>query len=140
MFGDYSPERENTSGARWNPPQTPAIYASLNRDVVLAEADYQIAQQSLRPSARRTIYRIRLKLASVVNLADWSLLAELGLESKAFQTPDYQRSQLIGGCAEWLEHDGLLVPSARSIGVNLVVFPNNKTADCIFEVLDSEIL
>ena len=43
MFGDYPPERENQRGARWNPPETPAIYTSLRRDVALAEADFLIS-------------------------------------------------------------------------------------------------
>ena len=35
-------------------------------------------------------------------------------------------------------HDGLLVPSVRSEGVNLVIFPDQKNSEYRFEVLDSE--
>jgi RES domain-containing protein len=54
MFGDYPPDAENTRGARWNPPGVAAIYTSLARDGALAEAEYQIAVQPIRPRARRT--------------------------------------------------------------------------------------
>ena len=43
MFADNGPLLENRRGARWNPPGVPAIYASLERETVLAEAEHQIA-------------------------------------------------------------------------------------------------
>ncbi|MBI4608569.1 MAG: RES family NAD+ phosphorylase [Candidatus Rokubacteria bacterium] len=75
MFGDYPPERENQRGARWNPPETPAIYTSLTRDVVLAEAEFHIALQPVRPTGRRIIYRIGVVLGSV---ADLSMMRQQG--------------------------------------------------------------
>ena len=75
MFSDYPPERENQRGARWNPPETPAIYTSLSRGVVLAEAEFQIGLQPIRPTARRTVYRISVVLGSVVDLSDRARLA-----------------------------------------------------------------
>lgn len=58
MFGSYPPDRENTSGARWNPAGVAAIYASLTREGALAEAEHQIAVQPIRPRARRSIYEL----------------------------------------------------------------------------------
>lgn len=51
MFGDYPPDAENTRGARWNPAGVAAIYTSLTREGVLAEAEHQIAIQPIRPRA-----------------------------------------------------------------------------------------
>lgn len=137
MFGDYPPERENQRGARWNPPETPAIYTSLTRNVALAEANFQISLQPIRPTARRTIYRIRVVLGSIIDLSDRSRLVALGISEDDLASLDLDVCQRVGGAIEWLGNDGLLVPSARADGVNLVIFPNQQKADYEFRVLDS---
>lgn len=138
MFAAFPPERENVRGARWNPPQTPAIYTSLARKTAIAEADYYIGLQPIRPSARRIVYRIEVTLNSVLDLSDSQTLSELGLNDDLLASIEHSNCQMIGGAVEWLEHDGLLVPSARAEGVNLVIFPNRKKPDFQFDVLDSE--
>jgi len=138
MFAGFPPERENTSGARWNPPETPAIYASLERTTAMAEADYYIGIQPRRPRAQRLMYRISVNLSSVLDLSDWGVLSSLGVDEVIFATADYSASQNVGGAVEWLGHDGLLIPSARAKGTNLVIFPNQRKADHLFEALDSE--
>jgi RES domain-containing protein len=138
MFGDFSPERENTNGARWNPKDTPAVYTSLKREVAIAEADYYIAMQPLRPRAKRKIYKISVSLSSVLDLSDWQTLETFGLNKKTFDSVDHAPCQAIGGAVEWLGHDGLLVPSARAEGANLVIFPNKQKAGYKFSVLDFE--
>lgn len=138
MFGDFPPERENSRGARWNPPETPAIYTSLQRDTALAEADYYIGLQPIRPRAIRRIYRLSVALNSTIDLSDWDQLAKLGVRKGSFKSIDHADCQIIGGAVEWLRHDGLLVPSARAEGINLVIFPNRQTPDYRFEVLGSE--
>lgn len=39
---------------------------------------------------------------------------------------DLSVPQLVGGAVAWLECSGLLIPSARDAGDNLVVFVNNR--------------
>jgi RES domain-containing protein len=136
MFAGFPPERENRSGARWNPPETAAIYTSLEQATARAEADYQIRMQPCRPKAQRMIYRISVSLSSVIQLSDWEALRELGVEEATFETTNYFSSQAVGGAAEWLGHDGLIVPSARAKGNNLVIFSNKRKPDHRFEVLD----
>jgi RES domain-containing protein len=140
MFSDYPPERENQRGARWNPPETPAIYTSLVRDVALAEADFQISLQPIRPRARRTIFRIAVVLASVVDLSDRRRLASLGISEDDLTSFNHSACQYAGGAIEWLGNDGLSVPSARADGVNLVVFPNQQKSDYEFRVMASEVI
>jgi len=140
MFGDYPPERENQRGARWNPPETPAIYTSLTRVAALAEADFHISLQPIRPTARRTIYRIGVVLDSVVDLSDRSRLAALGISDDDLTSLDHRPCQRVGGAIEWLENDGLLVPSARADGMNLVIFPNQQKAGYEFWVIGSEVI
>lgn len=136
MFRDYLPERENVLGARWNPPDVPAIYTSLGRDVALAEAEYHINAQPLRPSAERRIYRIAVHLSRVLDLRDKTVLQALGVDPESFAGDHAHDCQRVGGAVEWLGHDGCLVPSARAEGANLVIFPNQQTAAYMFKVLD----
>jgi len=138
MWGDYPPDRENTHGARWNPRDVPAIYTSCDRDGVLAEAEHQIAMQPVRPRARRTVYEVRITLAATLDLTDPDLLAELGIGNDELGAPDMHACQQVGGAAEWLEVDGIFVPSARSSSTNLVVFPSNSRPDAEFEVVSQE--
>lgn len=138
MFGDNPPTRQNELGARWNPPGVPAIYASLDRDTALAEGDYAIAVQPLRPTVKRTIYKLHVRLGKVLDLSDRSVLFELGVNERELANVDHTACQRIGGTVEWLEHDGLLVPSARGSGANLVIYPRKQSADADFEIIDSE--
>jgi RES domain-containing protein len=140
MFASYPPDRENTVGARWNPPGVPAIYTSLSREGVLAEADYQISMEPLRPRARRTVYQVRLVLHSVLDLSTVEALRRVGLNLSDVGALDYSKCAAVGGAAEHLGHDGLLVPSARFDAINLVIFPNRQTPDYLFEVDDQEVV
>ncbi len=137
MFADYPPERENTRGARWNPPQVPAIYLALSRDVALAEAEFQMRSQPVRPKARRTIYRIKVRLSNVLEIAD-SRLRELGVDD--ITAADHRACQRISGAVERMGSDGLIVSSARAKGSNLVIFPNRASDDYLFEVLDADVI
>lgn len=138
MFFGFLPDRENSRGARWNPPETPAIYTSMDRETAIAEADYYVNSQPSRPWPGRRVYRIALVLRSVLDLSAWDVLTKLGLTHDSFASTEHLQSQLIGGAAEWLKHDGILVPSARASGNNLVVYPNRQAANYKFEVLDFE--
>jgi len=119
MFADIPPERDNTRGARWNPPETRAIYTSLEKETVLAEANHAIAMQPIPPSTRRTIYSIEIALEEVLDLSDWANLERFGLDKSKLTTSDFSPCQAIGGAVDWLGHDGLLIPSARANGTNL---------------------
>ncbi len=138
MFGSYPPDAENTRGARWNPPGVAAIYTSLARDGALAEAEHQIAVQPIRPHARRTIYTLELTLAGVLDLTDPELLLSLGVGPAELEADDMTACRQVGGAAHWLEHDGLLLPSARSSDTNLVIFPATRLPDARFEILHAE--
>lgn len=140
MLGEYPPDRENTRGARWNPVGVAAIYTSLSRDVALAEGERLIAVQGTPPTAKRNIYTIELTLRSVMNLANKADLTILGLTDAELAGDDHAACQLVGGATEWLGHDGVLVPSVRATGTNLVVFPTRGKPEQRFKIVDREIL
>lgn len=135
MFDDYPPSRINTSGARWNPRGVAAIYTSLERETALAEAAHALAVQPFRPKVRRTVYRVRVRLNQVVALAQAGILKTVDLSREQIESDDLEACQHIGGAVRWLGSDGMLVPSARCAGTNLVIFPRD---DYEFEVLGSE--
>jgi RES domain-containing protein len=137
-FADYAPDVENTRGARWNPPGTAAIYTSLTREGVLAEAEHQLSIQPIRPRVKRTIHTLDLSLSSLLDLTNIDLLARLGVGLGELGGDDMLACQQVGGATSWLDHDGLLIPSARAEAVNLVIFPANRTADARFKVTASE--
>lgn len=109
---------------------------SLERETVLAEAEHLIASQPLRPVVRRTLYTIDVDLGSVLDLSRVESLAQVGLRPDSLADTDWSRTQLVGGAVEWLGHNGLLVPSARADGTNLVIFPNQHDKE--LEVVQSE--
>jgi RES domain-containing protein len=138
MFGEHPPIRANVSGARWNDPLVAAIYTSCERQTALAEAEYYISLQPLRPKAKRTLYTIAASLDSVVDLTAPKTLAFLGITADALRSDEQTRCRVVGSAVNWLGHDGLLVPSARrDSGTNLVIFRQGLSNDQ-FRVIDQE--
>jgi RES domain-containing protein len=140
MFGENQPTRQNVLGARWNPSGVPAIYCSLDRATALAEGEYAIAAQPLRPTVKRTTYKLHVRLENILDLSSRSMLLELGINDQALAGVDHAPCQRIGGAVEWLEHDGLLVPSARGPAANLVIFPRKQGSGTDFEVIENEVV
>ena len=138
MLGEYSPELENWRGARWNPFEVNAIYASLGKETALAEAAYAFSTQPVRPRARCRLHTVEVRLTSVMDLRAKGALAKLGVTEKVLGGDQYHDCQKVGGAVAWLGHDGLLVPSARAEGSNLVIFPTNQTENYKFEAIVSE--
>lgn len=138
MFGRRSPDQENTGGARWNPPSVAAIYLSRTRSGAIAEGDHAIAVQPLRPRARRILYPIELTLANVIDLTDPDQLASIGLTDNDLAADDHSACREVGAAINWLEHDGLLVPSARSDAHNLVIYPAHRLPEAAFSYTDGE--
>jgi len=140
MFGSHKPARSNTGGARWNPPGLEAIYTSCERETALAEAEYYISMQPLRPKAKRTLYTIRISLGNVIDLTGPRLLSQLGITDDVLSGVDHSSCRVIGAAVNWLGHDGLLVPSARRRGgTNLVIYEHDLSASD-FEVTVEEVV
>ena len=139
-FANNPPERRNVRGARWNPPDLEALYVSLDRATAIAEADHLIAAQPLRPRATRTVHRLRISLGAVVDLTDPARLSSLGVDGSALASDDFVACQAVGAAAAFLRLDGIIVPSARSPGHNIVILFTGSESFAEVEVLDSELL
>jgi RES domain-containing protein len=137
-FEGISPDRPNSLGARWNPPGVSALYTCFSRETVLAESDYVINAQGIAPKRVREVHTLSLSLRSVLEITDRLLLARLGIDDAALKDTDYSRCQRIGGAVERLAHDGLIVPSARGPGNNLVIFVNRRPYGEPIELLGTE--
>ncbi len=138
MFKDYPPDRENTGGARWNPPDCPAIYAAQERATVEAEVKHQLSLSPVNPSANRRIYTLNIALSKVIDLRTKETLQQLGLSEEQLISDDHRACQTIGGAIAFLENDGLLVPSVRCDGTNLVIYAANQDHFAEFEVVKFE--
>lgn len=126
MFLNYPPDRENTVGARWNPPEVAAIYTSTIAETAIAEINYHMSVQPrpFRPDLKRTLYEIQVHLDAVVDLnAAIPDLEAAGFSKDKLFANDMTASQAIGRTVTWFDRDGLLVPSARGKGPNLVIYP-----------------
>ncbi len=138
MFGTRAPDLENTRGARWNPPGVAAIYLSTEKAGAIAEGTHALSVQPLRPRVRRFTYAVRLTLDKVLDLSDDDVLAATGLTPQDIESDDHGACQEIGAAVDWLEHDGLLVASARSAAMNLVVYPAHRPPNATFDYDDGE--
>ena len=133
MYADIPPSKSNVRGARWNPPGVEAIYTSLDEPTVLGEAEYAMQVQPVQSRAPRRLYQLQVRLSSVIDLTGASSLAVVGLGTTTIGDIDVGLTQQVGGVAAWLGRDGILVPSARHAGTNLVIFPTNRDEEAIFD-------
>jgi RES domain-containing protein len=133
MFNDFPPELANTRGTRWNPAGVAAIYTSLTGDTALAEAQHVMDSQPLRPTPRRRVlYEVQITLDTVVNLTG-DRYQQVGLTATDLVADDFTACQRVGGAVAWLGYDGLLVPSARADGGNIVILVDSLAADSVFD-------
>jgi RES domain-containing protein len=140
VFGDTHPTRQNTRGARWNPPDTAAIYTSLAKEVAVAEGEYLLSMQPVPVKVQRVVFRLKVRLESVVDASSPDVLRTLGIGPNELANAGQEQCRIVGGAVAHLGHDGLLVPSARTDGVNLVIYPGNWQVDGAFDIVERIIL
>lgn len=124
------PTQCSMSGGRWDDGTFDVLYTSTWADGALAEMHFHLSKgQPVFPS--RVIYRLfelEVTLAACVAIPDLDSLTALGVKASTFgrlayeeRQGEYPRTQEIGEAAHFHGRDGLLVPSARSDHLNLVV-------------------
>jgi RES domain-containing protein len=131
------PLQASPVGARWDPGTFDVLYTSLDRDGALEETYFHLSRQPAFPSVPFKLHRLRVRATKVLHLPEMGMLEKLGVDTSRFSEMDYTRTQAIGDAAHFLGFDGLIVPSARSRFLNLVLFDDRiDTADA--EVEQSE--
>jgi RES domain-containing protein len=140
MFNDYLPDRVNLGGARWNPRGVGAIYTALHQQTALAEGQHAVDVQPRRPFARRVLYELEVAVSGVVDLTTSDALTAVGLTQADLTADVFDACQRVGGAAAWLERGGLLVPSARDDGDNLVIFVTGRGLDDDITTVSHEVV
>ena len=139
VWRDRSAVQGSSAGrGRWNDPDRAfeILNTSLERDgaAVEFEAFWSLFEQ--RPDREASNWKLSLRLRRVVELG-FEELEQLGVEKAGYRGREYARTQEISDALNCLGCDGLIVPSARYEGKNLIVFMGNLDEDCFVEELES---
>lgn len=123
--------RGSTAGGRWSPPgEFEVLYTSLARAGALAEIGYRLSLEPVWPSRlEHELHRITARTDRSLRFADVSSLSPLGVDAGRYAKFEYAVTQAIAAAAFFLDFDGLIVPSARSRELNLVVFTEKLNVD-----------
>jgi RES domain-containing protein len=132
--------RGSAAGGRWSPPgEFEVLYTSLAQDGALAEIVYRLSLEPVWPSRlEHEIHRINAQTRSTLRFASVSALSALGVDARRYASFDYAATQAIAAAAFFLDFDGLIVPSARSAALNLVIFMEKRDAVDRLQVEASE--
>lgn len=116
--------RGSTAGGRWSPPgEFEVLYTSLARAGALAEIGYRLSLEPVWPSRlEHTVHRITARTSNSLRFADLNSLSTLGVDIGRYASFEYSVTQAIAAAAFFLDFDGLVVPSARTRDLNLVIF------------------
>ena len=131
--------RANIRGARWNSPEVEALYCSLQSRTAAAEIDHLINRQPVPIRTPRLTHQLSVTLARVADLRNLEALKSCGITSEMVMGEDLSTPQRVGGAVAWLQCAGILIPSARDPGDNLVVFVNNMAPTDGIEAVFQEV-
>ena len=139
VFAGTDVLRANIRGGRWNPPEVEAVYCSLHSRTATAEVDHLIARQPVAIRTPRVTHTLSVALARVADLRDLAMLESYGITSDMMMGEDLSAPQLVGGAVHWLECAGMLIPSARDAGGNLVIFVNKMGPADVINPVSEEV-
>lgn len=131
--------RANVRGGRWNPPEVEAVYCSLQSRTAAAEVDHLIGRQPVPIRRPRITHKLSVRLSRVADVRSLAALEACDITPEMLMSEDNSTPQLIGGAVAWLQCAGLLIPSARDAGDNLVVFVNNMAPADVLEPVSQEV-
>jgi hypothetical protein len=132
--------RGSTAGGRWSPQgEFEVLCTSLARAGALAEIGYRLSLEPVWPSRlEHELHRITAQTNNSIRFADVSNLSALGADVRRYASFEYSVTQAIAAAAFFLDFDGLIVPSARSTELNLVIFTERLDAGDGLKVAASE--
>jgi hypothetical protein len=134
----HDPLWPSTYGGRWMAPGTaPVLYTSLTRECATVEFAYRWSRNIPLLRIPSVLHRIRVTARKTLRL-NLQQLVSLGVDLAVYRSNSYGRTQQIGAVVNQLECDGLIVPSARIDGENLVLFTKRLSLDDELELLSSE--
>jgi hypothetical protein len=134
------PLRGSTAEGRWSHEgELEVLYTSLERDGALAEIGYRLSLEPAWPSRlQHDLHQIEAHTQRSLRFPDVESLAPLGVEAARYATFDYTATQAVAAAARFLEFDSLIVPSARSPALHLVLFLDKVLETGALAVLATE--
>lgn len=134
------PLRGSTAEGRWSPAgEFEVLYTSLERDGALTEIGYRLSLEPVWPSkVQHQLHRIAARTKRSLRFPDVAALAPFGVEAARYPSFEYEPTQTLAAAARFLGFDSLIVPSARSSALHMVVFLDAILDDGALTVLDSE--
>ena len=139
------PTNCSASGGRWDDRSFDVLYTSRTRDGVVGEMFFHLRQgQPVVPSrVRFHLHELKVRLGNALDLSTMASLTELGLDASTYgrlsyaeRQAEYPRTQEIAEVGHFLGYDGLVVPSARSGALNIVVFCDRIASDRVEAIED----
>lgn len=125
------PLRGSTAPGRWSPAgEFEVLYTSLEREGALAEIGYRLSLEPVWPSRmQHDVHRIAVAAERILRFPDVRALVPFGVDPARYSSFDYTATQALAAAAHFLEFDGIMVPSARSPTLHLVMFLGNVLAE-----------
>jgi RES domain-containing protein len=120
----------SASGGRWDDTTFDVLYTSEHRDGAIAEMYFHLLRgHPVFPSrVAFRLHELAVDLPSVLDLADSTRLTALGVDMRRFgqlsyqeRNSEYPRTQEVAEVAYFLDHAGIVVPSARWDCRNVVI-------------------
>lgn len=127
------------SWGRWDPGTFDVIYTSLQREGALAELYFHLSRQPVFPTKTFSVYELRVASQNTLRFLDLQELGRLGVEESQYSSILYERTRSIGDAAYFLGFDGIVAPSARWNGSNMVIFTDKVNPGDV-EVVESSII
>ncbi len=124
------PPRGSVAEGRWSPAgEFEVLYTGLERDGALTEIGYRLSREPVWPSrARHAVHRLGAHVARALRFPDLASLAPFGMVAERYGTLHDGATQSLAAAAQFLGFEALVVPSARSPALHLVVFLDNLVA------------
>lgn len=134
------PLRGSTAGGRWSPAgEFEVLYTSLERAGALAEIGYRLSLEPVWPSRlQHDVHHIAVRARRTLRFPDVRSLVPLGVDPARYGSFDYVATQAIAAAARFLEFDSIIVPSARSLALHLVVFLEQILEEDALVVVDTQ--
>lgn len=127
------------AGGRWSPADAgQVLYTSLEKEGALAEIHFRLSLEPVLPSRfELELHQLEIDLRQVVQISGMGELERLGVDARRYGTTQYERTHAVSAAAQFMEYEGMLVPSARSSTLNLVIFLDQLAADSTLSLLHS---
>lgn len=141
--------RRTRTGGRWDTGDFDTLYTSLDPDTCCHEIAYHVRRQPVIPTRlRHELCTLEVATERSLKLVDIGQLRALQIDMEAYDSQHYgtvlnrvyPQTQAVGAAAVFLGFDGLLVPSARCRGTNLVLFLEHLRAEAMPRVVERSAL